>query len=382
MNVAIFGAEQVSQTIAEFIEKNYNPWLEKNNKMPLNIAAYVIGGVKVNPPVHVIGDKVVLNFEQFAALYHKKLIHKIIFPRENLMGVAPYLIHLKTLGIEAEDVCLTRRTNVEFYMRDFIEIYPYAKYLPYLEFRIADHCNLNCKSCAEFSSLVKKSHFPNLQKFTRDFEQLHEFIDDIGAIHILGGEPLLNPEINEYIKLSRRLYPQSLIKIVTNGFLLLNMPDEFFDTLRECNALISISYYFPLENKIENIKKFLDAKGISYNLSDDKPRATFFVNTCLKPKDDATKLTICDYSGCRNLWEGKLANCYKSSSIKIFNKYFKQNLPEDSGLIDLYDPTLTTEKLQAKLLESFELCRYCTLAKWREWGRVKYPASINDWLSE
>ena len=242
MNVAIFGAEQVSQTIAEFIEKNYNPWLEKNNKMPLNIAAYVIGGVKVNPPVHVIGDKVVLNFEQFAALYHKKLIHKIIFPRENLMGVAPYLIHLKTLGIEAEDVCLTRRTNVEFYMRDFIEIYPYAKYLPYLEFRIADHCNLNCKSCAEFSSLVKKSHFPNLQKFTRDFEQLHEFIDDIGAIHILGGEPLLNPEINEYIKLSRRLYPQSLIKIVTNGFLLLNMPDEFFDTLRECNALISISY--------------------------------------------------------------------------------------------------------------------------------------------
>ena len=391
MNVAILGIEQDSQYVVNVIENLYNPWLETINKMPLNVVAYAMGGVNVNPPVREIGGKAVLNFEEFADLYHKKLIHKIIIPRESYCGITPYVIHLKSLGIKADDVCLTQRLsavfyktrhlNTEFNLRDFIELYPYAKYLPYLEFRIADHCNLNCKACAEFSSLVKKPHFPNLKKFTRDFERLHEFINDIGMIYILGGEPLLNPEINEYVRLSRRLYPQSLINVVTNGFLLLNMPGEFFETLRECNASISISYYFPLEKKTEQIKRFLDAKEVNYSLSGKTPREDFFVNTCLEPRD-TPKLFTCEYSGCRNLWEGKLTNCYKSSAIKIFNEYFNQNLPEDSGLIDLYDPTLTTEKLQAKLLEPFELCKYCTTDQWRKWGRVTYPASINDWLAD
>lgn len=145
---------------------------------------------------------------------------------------------------------------------------------------------------------------------------------------------------------------------------------------------MGISLYPPFEGKIEEFNNLLHAKKVPHHhLTSEMVTRNFFVNTSLKPHDNAKEnFFSCNHTGCRNLWEGKLAHCYKSSAIKIFNNYFNQKLPEESGLIDLYDQTLTTEKLQAKLLEPFELCRYCTKSEWREWGRIKYPASINDWL--
>ena len=331
------------------------------------------------PPI--IDSKVVLTLEQFAVLYHGKLLDKIIFPREFYYSHS-ILTSLRRMGVKVEDVGFSARLNNQIDLFNFVENYFVSKYLPYLEFRVADHCNLNCKSCGEFSGLVKKPHFPDLKRFTQDFEQLRKFIDDVGVIRILGGEPLLNPEINEYVKLTRRLYPQAQIKIVTNALLLPKMPIKFFDTLRECHASIFISFYKPLEKNLPMIQKLLADNRVPYEVNSATPMKKFWVNTTLKAHDDMRKMFLsCEVSHCLGLWEGKLSVCYKPSAINIFNKYFKQNLPTDSGLINLYAANLTTEKIKRQLHEPFELCRYCTPFAWREWGKISYPASINDWLS-
>lgn len=44
MNVAILGAEQPSQIVAQIIEQNYNIWLEQRLGEKLNVVAYVMGG--------------------------------------------------------------------------------------------------------------------------------------------------------------------------------------------------------------------------------------------------------------------------------------------------------------------------------------------------
>lgn len=44
MNVAILGAEQASQIVAQVIENAYNPWLKSRLAEPINIAAYAVGG--------------------------------------------------------------------------------------------------------------------------------------------------------------------------------------------------------------------------------------------------------------------------------------------------------------------------------------------------
>ena len=379
MNVAIVGANKFSQATAKIIEDTYNPWLEKNffGGTPVNVVAYTLGGGITRSS---IGDKALLSLEQFAALYRRKVIHKIIFPREIYAGNNHFLFYLQSLGVNVEDICITQRLNENIFLSNFIELYYSAKYLPYLEFHVADHCNLNCKACEHYSGLVKKPRFTNLEKFTRDFERLHEFIDDLGVIRILGGEPLLNPELNEYIRLSRRLYPHASIHVVTNAILLPKMPEDFFDTLRQCRAILDISFYPPLESKMPAIKLLLEEKKVLFGIS--PLNKTFTIKQTLNRHDHPREIFLqCVQAKCHNLYDGKIAACFLPFTTKYFNAYYGKNLPED-GALDLYDPNLTTEKLKAHLLTPFERCRYCTPPVTVEWSPMNNPSPISDWVHD
>lgn len=374
MNIAIFGADKISQAIFKLIDKGYNFWLDSINEEPLNVVAYTwFDG-------NVIDDKAVLTLDQFVAFYHKKLIHKIILPREIYNGQSQIMSYLEAFGVKIDDIYITQNLNYEIIFPNFIERYLSAKYLPYLEFHVADHCNLNCKACEHYSGLVKEPHFPNLEKFTQDFERLHEFIDDIGIIRILGGEPLLNPELNEYVKLSRRLYPRAIIWIVTNGLLLQKMPENFFETLRQCNAGVIISFYPPLESKMPAIKKMLEEQRVKFFVYE--LNKTFTMKQTLNRHNHPREIFLqCLQAHCHNLYEGKIAACFLPFTTKYFNAYYGKNLPED-GALDLYDPTLTTEKLKYHLLQPFERCRYCTPPVNVEWTTIKNPSPITDWVHD
>ncbi|MBR5637205.1 MAG: hypothetical protein IKW81_09780, partial [Pseudobutyrivibrio sp.] len=69
--------------------------------------------------------------------------------------------------------------------------------LPYLEYHVADHCNLNCSSCVHFSPLVKEPTFTDFDKLECDLMQLKRKVHYFDAIRILGGEPLLNDRLSD-----------------------------------------------------------------------------------------------------------------------------------------------------------------------------------------
>ena len=201
----------------------------------------------------------------------------------------------------------------------------------------------------------------------------------------MGGEPLLNPEVNEYIKLTRKMYPFSIIFLVTNAILIPKMDDEFFDTIRECNAIIQISLYPPMASKIESVKKLMNDKKVAYNVitNNGAPITKFFMNQTLKPHNNEKEIFLtCGSAPCHNLWEGKLLTCPRPSAIKFFNDYYHKNLPEDSGIINLYDEDLTTEKLREFMIKPFKLCKYCTPRFFVDWDTVKHPSPISDWVIE
>ncbi|MBQ7630951.1 MAG: radical SAM protein [Selenomonadaceae bacterium] len=342
--------------------------------MPMQLG----GAIPLN--VGAIGDAAILNTEQFAALYRQKLIDKIILPREHILGQQTLINYLQKLNVDLKDIYTTQRLN-NHYLLGFFQPYTSAKYLPYLEFHIADHCNMNCKYCEHYSGLVKTPKFTNLERFTRDFEQLHKFIDDIGVIRILGGEPLLNPEVGEYVKLSRKLYPLTNIFVVTNAILLPKMPDEFFQTLRENNAGIHISFYPPLESKMPAIKKFLEEKQVSFYVA-DSPAKEFTIKQTLTRHNSKREVFLqCFQANCHNLYEGKIAACFLPFTTKYFNEYYDKNLPED-GALDLYEEGLTTEKLKKFLLTPFERCSYCTPPISAKWGTISHPSPITDWTND
>ena len=114
MNVAILGTEQPSQIVADIIDKYYNSWLEQRLGEKLNVAAYVTGGGGSTPN---IGNIPVLNPVQLALLYHKKLIDKIIFPRERATG--GYEWHLRMLLTIKKSRCKIERYFYFFAFKRF-----------------------------------------------------------------------------------------------------------------------------------------------------------------------------------------------------------------------------------------------------------------------
>lgn len=75
-------------------------------------------------------------------------------------------------------------------------------YLRYLETHLCDHCNLNCKSCTHFCPLVTEPTFTDLEQYTKDIRTLSKKLA-IRTIRLMGGEPLLHPQVNDFIRVTR-----------------------------------------------------------------------------------------------------------------------------------------------------------------------------------
>ena len=254
---------------------------------------------------------------------------------------------------------------------------------PYLEFHIADHCNLKCADCEHYSGLVEDAVFPDFDKFSQDIRQMRKFFDAVFLFRILGGEPLLNPRIEDYIDLINEVYPDSIIHVVTNALLLDKMPPSFFEKIRNCpeGSGIFISYYPVMKNRIEDLRKFLDTKGIRYEVSDEINM--FRKQQKLERSDDEEvrkKYESCYQKGCVNLYDGKLAACFLPFTTKYFNSYFDMSIPED-GFVDLYEEGLTTEIIRRRISQPFERCRYCAEPIEIPWHTIHNPSILEDWVT-
>lgn len=379
--VALYGVNELSTAIKGIIENQYNSVVANSaGGEPLKVIAYW----DLSTHEETLRDDIpIVNFLQIRALYQMGIINGIIVPRELYLGHSSLIKQMAINGIDVQDIYLTQRIiDKEIRMDDwftFLQPYLSTKYLPYLEYHIADHCNLNCKACEHYSGLVNEPHYPDLEKFSSDLCKLHEFIDDIGTIRILGGEPLLNPDIDKYLKLTRKVYPDAIIIVVTNALLIKSMPEHFYQVMREVDARIHISYYLPLKNKMPDILAFLQHKNIPCSVS--PLLQNFEMKQTLKKSSTPDYFYRCFQAQCNNLYEGKIAACFLPFTTKYFNQYFHKNLPED-GAIDLYLTDLTTEILKANLMRPFERCCYCKEAISVKWQQINKPSVLSDWIAE
>lgn len=108
---------------------------------------------------------------------------------------------------------------------------------------LAEHCNLNCRACAHFSPLCKEE-FANFNEFSKDMERLSELSNgEMRYIDLIGGEPLLNKNISSFIKKARECFPIGHVRIITNGLLLRQMDDIFWERVCVDRCDICVSKY-------------------------------------------------------------------------------------------------------------------------------------------
>ena len=103
--------------------------------------------------------------------------------------------------------------------------------LAYLEFHLADHCNLNCAGCLHYAPFADR-RFADLETVRKDFARLKTLFANIRHVRIMGGEPLLHPDVVSFARIVREAFPRSRVCIVSNGLLL-----KSFDGLSELAKL-------------------------------------------------------------------------------------------------------------------------------------------------
>jgi MoaA/NifB/PqqE/SkfB family radical SAM enzyme len=258
---------------------------------------------------------------------------------------------------------------------------------------IAEQCNLSCKGCLHFSPLAHKA-FIDIEKYEMDCKKISELSNgELDELRLLGGEPLLNPQIIDIIKISRAYFPHCAIWIITNGTLLKNQPDEFWDCCRTNNILIRISVYpinldyaFIIDKaKAHDTRLEFSGKIISNNGKMEAAENLLWVkhpidiNGRQNPKKSNT---LCGHSNtCFQLVDGKLYKCNRIAYIKYFNSYFNVNLEvTKDDYIDIYKAKDMDEILD-KLRKPAPFCRYCKLdTLYNNVGWERSKKEISEWI--
>jgi len=99
------------------------------------------------------------------------------------------------------------------------------------------HCNLRCRSCSHLSPIMSP-WFAAPERVGRDLSRLARSYR-CGFVKVLGGEPLLHPQLVEVIRAIRHSAVTSRIVLCTNGSLLNSADDELWSSVDE----VEISVY-------------------------------------------------------------------------------------------------------------------------------------------
>lgn len=234
----------------------------------------------------------------------------------------------------------------------------------YIEIPITLNCNLKCNHCTFFCNLIDEKVYVDINEFKKDINKLAKKID-IKQLRLIGGEPLLHPDINQFVQETKNAFPKTSLSIATNAILINSMPESFWKTLKEYKTGVNISYYDIWENNFYKVTDILKEKEINYTVNN----INFFYEQLNINGDSPIKKTFknCLCKEYINLWEHKLYKCQKIFRL-FYNKKYNTSIELPPG-IDIYKAS--GKELYNKLVKNpkpFSACRYChekgILHKW------------------
>ncbi len=125
--------------------------------------------------------------------------------------------------------------------------------LPFLETMATQVCNLSCLGCTNYSDLQHKGYV-TWDEIKTDLTDWLSVVD-INDFGIMGGEPLVNPEIRKWLLGIRELMPTTQIRFTTNGTLL-NKHIDIVDIAHEIgNTVFKITAHTAVDEIIESVFK-------------------------------------------------------------------------------------------------------------------------------
>jgi organic radical activating enzyme len=226
--------------------------------------------------------------------------------------------------------------------------------LPFVETMITQACNISCLGCTNYSDLKHNGYV----SWREGKKQIEAWLDRINIpdFGIMGGEPLINPEVKEWIKGCRELLPNAQIRFTTNG-ILLSKHFDIIDLMADIgNCVFKITVHTESAIVQELIDKILSKytwspvveHGINRFKTDNNlrfqiSRPVRFVKTYQNSynnmlpynNDPVSAFDNCCQQTCPLLYNGNIYKCSTSGLLKGVLERF--NYPNK----DSWDPYIT-----------------------------------------
>lgn len=241
-----------------------------------------------------------------------------------------------------------------------------------LEMDVAHVCNLHCEGCTHYSNYGLKGHVPLetgavwLRAWSARLQP--------GEFSLLGGEPMLNPQLCDYIRLVAELWPQSVRTVVTNGLAMTRHP-ALMPTLAETGTRLLVS----IHSADPTYQQRVQAQLMALAAYPGRDKVALLIRKSLdfyatyrgrgpemRPYEDGAprqSWEVCHNKGCYNIHRGQLWKCPPIAYLAMIAEKF--------GLdkIDAWAPYLryvgiapdaSDEALGAFLAREEEgICRMC-----------------------
>jgi organic radical activating enzyme len=179
------------------------------------------------------------------------------------------------------------------------------------------HCNISCQSCSHGSPEMPRDRFADPAKVARDLRALSAWMR-VEHVRVLGGEPLLHPDIEGLLAAIRTADISDTIRVVTNGLPLDRQTPQFWQAVDE----LHISVYPNTARRIDTYRELIAQRAaqagtrVTYKFFDHF-RLSF------RPRDDDEELTQLIYATCQigNQWrcltleDGTLYRCPQSALL-------------------------------------------------------------------
>lgn len=265
--------------------------------------------------------------------------------------------------------------------------------LDYAEFYITNVCNLACPGCNRFNNY----HFKGFQKW-KDYKDVYASwakILRLKRFTILGGEPLLNPDIMEWIHGTSSLWPNAIPLMTTNGFQL-NKVKGLYQTLLDCpKFLLSVGIHNkkhkkqiiglvqnflrpPFKYEFRRFNKYREEIDI-IDVNNVKIRVQYnwwFHQGAIVPTEQGTFTlhnsdpvkahSICHSAECHHFAYGKLYKCGASALFPEFDSQFKLELSEqDRNLMNnvralaVTDDFAKQQEFITNIKNPIPQCKFC-----------------------
>lgn len=232
-----------------------------------------------------------------------------------------------------------------------------------LEYSVSYHCNMRCSSCSHMAPFISKK-FPSINSFEKDLRKLNQYLHTQN-LRLVGGEPLLNPEVTEFIIIAKQSGIADTVMLTTNGLLLHKMKKEFWDHIDFISITLYPGYY-PSDENFKQFKKIAVETNTKLRIFENPIFRTTIV-TKSHPYDLTAKMIFktCKSAHlyhCHMIHEGYL---YKCACPPFLPEYLAKVDPkidyrpfEDGFSIHQDDDPLGCQKylLDSKTLNA---CRYC-----------------------